>query len=133
MLVRNGAEQADVMPFFRADDRLGRPDVEAQRHARPEAVVAFRYGAVDGAVEQDFERTDGGRVVDIERHFPRPVSGKTTGMAAWVLHSSTSGCDSSGKIGRLFPPVYTMRPQNTRNCRRGGGTLWRVVVNRGKS
>ena len=85
MVVRNGAQQTDVMMRARADDGLGRPDIESGCHAGEKGVIALRNG-----VERRLERLHGVRVVCAEGHLCGTVPGKATGMAARILHISTS-------------------------------------------
>ena len=95
MVVRNGAQQTDVMMRARADDGLGRPDIESGRHAGEKGVIALRNGVFDRAVERRLERLHGVRVVCAEGPLLGPVPGKATGMAARILHISTSEAEWS--------------------------------------
>ena len=90
MVVRNGAQQTNVMMRTRADDGLGRPDIESGCHAGEKGVIALRNGVFDRAVERRLERLHGVRVVCAEGHLFGTIPGKTTGMAARILHISTS-------------------------------------------
>ena len=84
--MRNGAQQTDVMMRARADDGLGRPDIESGCHAGEKGVIALR----NRAVERRLERLHGVRVVCAEGHLFGTIPGKATGMAARILHISTS-------------------------------------------
>ena len=77
------------MPFLRLFC-LGRPDIESGCHAGEKGVIALRNGVFDRAVERRLERLHGVRVVCAEGHLFGTVPGKATGMAARILHISTS-------------------------------------------
>ena len=58
-------------------------------------MIALRNGVFDRAVERHLERLHGVRVVCAEGHLFGTVPGKATGMAARILHISTSEAEKA--------------------------------------